>query len=117
MPKGVPNGRADTATFGLSNTTEYRFRRAPGSTPYPGSRYQMRQVNSIRMPLGRDPAIKRFCELSAKYYRAANEGELADYHGPVILSEQATRYEMERHELQAASCRRYDANSPDPISP
>jgi hypothetical protein len=82
----------------------------------PVRRYQGRQVDNIRKPLDRDPAIKRFCQLSAKYHRAINEGEFADYHGPIMLSEEATREEIEREQLQMLLVRRYGANSPEPIN-
>jgi hypothetical protein len=84
--------------------------------PDPVRRYQARQVDNIRKPLDRDPAIKRFCDLSAKYHRAVNEGDLAEYHGPVTLSEQATRDEIEREQLKMLLVRRYGANNPN-LSP
>jgi hypothetical protein len=85
--------------------------------PDPVRHYQGRQMDNIFKSLDRDPAIKRFCELSAKDHRAVNEGELADYHGPVMLSEQATRDEIERYQLLMLLVRRYGANCPESISP
>jgi hypothetical protein len=85
--------------------------------PDPRRRYHGRQVDNFRKPLDRDPAIKRFCELSTLYHRALNEGDLADYHGPVTLSEQATRHEMERQQLQILLMRRYGPNSPEHLTP
>jgi len=84
--------------------------------PDPHRSYRGRQVDNIRKPLDRDPAIKRFCELSSRFHRALNEGELADYYGPITLSEEASRDEIERANLQLLLVRRYGANSPEPAS-
>jgi hypothetical protein len=67
--------------------------------------------------LDHDPAIKRFCDLASRIHQALNEGELADYHGLVELSEEATRYELERQELKRILNRRYGANTPEPFAP
>ena len=80
----------------------------------PTRSYKGRQVDNIRRPLDRDPAIKRFCELSTRLHDALNEGDLADYHGEVELSESATRDELERRRLQQVLQQRYGANSPEP---
>jgi hypothetical protein len=78
--------------------------------------YTGRQVNNIRRPLDRDPAIKRFCDLSTRLHNALNEGDLAYFHGEVELSEAATRDELERRELQKRIQQKYGANSPEPMS-
>jgi hypothetical protein len=79
--------------------------------------YRGRQVDNVRKPLDHDPAIRRFCDLATRLHHALNEGELADYHGPVELSEEATRDELEKRELKRVLVRRYGANAPEVIAP
>jgi hypothetical protein len=83
--------------------------------PDPNRKYRGRQIDNFRKPLDHDPAIKRF--LASRIHQAFNEGELADYHGPVELSEEAIRDEIEQQELQRILVRRYGANTPEVITP
>ena len=79
--------------------------------------YKGRQVNNVRKPRNHDPAVKRFCELCSRLHRALNEGELADYHGAVELSKEATRDELEREKLQRVLNRRYGRNTAETFAP
>ena len=83
----------------------------------PRRAYNGRQVDNIRKPLDRDPAIKRFCDLSTAMHREQNRGELADYHGPIVFTETMQRIDRERQELGMLLQRRYGRNPPEALTP
>ena len=75
--------------------------------------YRGRQVNNIRKPLGRNPGIKRFCELCTLIYQEMNKGELADYHGPIVATPLIQRYMAEKAQIGMMLERRYGVYSPE----
>ena len=81
--------------------------------PDPTKSYKGRQVDNIRKPMGNDPAIKRFCELSTLIYRELNKGELADYHGPIVLSPILQQYMTEKDNVQFRLMNRYGVTLPE----
>jgi len=81
--------------------------------PDPVRTYKGRQVNNIRKPLDRDPAIKRFCELYTLIYRELNKGELAYYHGPMVASPLVQRYKAEKEEIGILLTQRYGIYTPE----
>jgi hypothetical protein len=82
--------------------------------PDPRRTYAGRQVNNVRKPLDRDPAIKRFCELCTQMHEEQNRDELADYHGPITFTETMKRIDGERQYLGALLQHRYGKNTPEP---
>ena len=85
--------------------------------PDPRRAYNGRQVDNLRKPLDRDPAIKQFCELCTLMHREQNRGELADYHGPIVFTETMQRIDHERQEVGMLLQRRYGRNTPEALAP
>lgn len=63
-------------------------------------RYEGRQVNNVREPLDRDPAIKRMIELYGLLFAELNRGELQYQHGEVAVRPEAARYQREIAAIQ-----------------
>jgi hypothetical protein len=49
----------------------------------PRRRYLGRQVDNVRKALTHDKNVEEFLRLKHKMFRLQNEGDLADYHGPI----------------------------------
>jgi hypothetical protein len=77
--------------------------------------YRGRQVNNIRKPLGKNPGIKRFCQLCDLIYQELNKGELADYHGPVVATPLVQRYMAEKQQIGMMLQRRFGIYAPEPF--
>lgn len=48
--------------------------------------YSGKQIDNIRIPLKDDALIREFIASSESFYKATNRGELADYHGELVLT-------------------------------
>ena len=73
--------------------------------------YVGRQVDNIRKPLVRDQHVIRFLYLSHRRFEILNQGDLADQHGEITLTNKAAReftnLEKEMAQLQRRLDRRY----------
>lgn len=77
--------------------------------PDPSRDYHGRQVDNIRHPLRDDPLIKNFINLAEERYRLLNEGDLADYHGPIEATPQLINVISNMKSQQLALARKYGA--------
>ena len=55
--------------------------------PDPKREYQGRQVNNVRVALVDDPLVDEFIDWENRRFELMNEGDLADYHGPISMPE------------------------------
>jgi hypothetical protein len=81
--------------------------------PDPRRVYRGRQIDNVRLPLCKDKAVKRLCELSTLIFKELNAGALADVHGEVAASEQCVRYLMEKERVLQTLYGRYGVNYPE----
>jgi hypothetical protein len=81
--------------------------------PDPQRQYAGRQVDNIRKPLVRDQDVIRFLYLCRRRFEILNQGDLADQHGAISLTDKAMRefmnLEKEMAKLQRRLDRRYAA--------
>lgn len=54
--------------------------------PDPARSYSGRQINNIRIALKDDPLVHSFITNAESYFEVTNRGELADYHGEIVLT-------------------------------
>ena len=81
--------------------------------PDPKRQYVGRQVDNIRQPLVRDNDLVRFLYLCRRRFEIFNQGDLADQHGAITLTNKAmrefTNLKKEMAQLQRRLDRRYAA--------
>lgn len=63
--------------------------------PDPTRTYEGKQVNSIFQPISKKPSVHKFIALSKDYYRAVNEGDLADVQSGYIECPEAIEIRKE----------------------
>lgn len=56
--------------------------------PDPNRLYEGRQIDNVRVALRDDPVIQAFIESAEQYFEATNRGELADYHGELVQTQE-----------------------------
>ena len=57
--------------------------------------YQGRQIDNLRIPLKKNPKVRRFIELAEQNFKVMNEGDLANKHGVIKVDEKKLRPIME----------------------
>ncbi len=62
-------------------------------------KYDGRQIDNVRISLQDDDLIKKFIENAEKYFEATNRGELADYHGYIVMNSEIQKLVEEKNEL------------------
>ncbi len=67
--------------------------------PDPNRRYEGRQIDNVRVALRENPAIQAFIESAEKYFEVTNRGELADYHGELVLTQEMKELRLLQAEL------------------
>lgn len=72
----------------------------------PRRHYKGVQVNNVRKALTNDKNVKEFIRVFDLSHRLYNEGDLAEYHGPINLLEHPKLYAIERE--KAAICQKID---------
>lgn len=75
--------------------------------PDPERKYRGRQIDNIRKPLRDGLLVRRFIAAAEARFRAMNEGDLADYHGPVAMTPKMLDLEHRVHQLREKLYLRY----------
>jgi hypothetical protein len=84
----------------------------PGMTytsflPDPSLVYEGRQIDNVRVALEDDPLIHEYIETWEAFFELMNRGELADYHGPVVLSPEMKQVKSRSERLELEILRKY----------
>jgi hypothetical protein len=77
--------------------------------PDPKLVYEGRQIDNVRMPLKGDPLISEFIEAAEAFYEVTNRGELADYHGDLVLMPEMRAIQERRMGLEMKILEKYYA--------
>ena len=82
----------------------------------PRRRYVGRQVDNVRKPLTNDKNVKEFLALQGRMFALQNEGDLADYHGPLedIITPEMIAIDQQQQFVQQKIVERYGAWLPEP---
>lgn len=64
--------------------------------------YEARQIDNVRVPLTDDPLIGEFIQSAESFFEATNRGELADYHGKLVLTPEMRAIRKRQTELELA---------------
>lgn len=75
--------------------------------PDPSLRYEGRQIENIRVPLVDDQLIRSLIRIKERKFAAFNEGELANYHGPVVATPELNRVRELEDRFMAKAYARY----------
>ncbi len=67
--------------------------------PDPSRKYSDRQIDNVRIPLRDESLVKQFIENAKKYFEVTNRGELADYHGELIVTPEMKNLIKEKNEI------------------
>jgi hypothetical protein len=77
--------------------------------PDPNLVYEGRQIDNVRVALRDDPLIHQLIEAAEQYYEATNRGELADFHGDLVLTPEMRGLLLRRLELERQIVQKYFA--------
>jgi hypothetical protein len=69
--------------------------------------YEGRQIDNVRVPLKDDPLVTAFINTAEDFFEATNRGELADYHGPVVLTPAMRAIAARRESLELQILKKY----------
>lgn len=69
--------------------------------------YEGRQIDNVRVPLKDDPLITDFIETAEDFYEVTNRGELANYHGELVLTPEMRAIQTRQIDLQLAILSKY----------
>ncbi len=69
--------------------------------------YAGRQIDNIRIALRTDPLISQFIQNEENYFEVMNRGELANYHGEIIMTPEIERILEKKREFLTALVQKY----------
>ncbi len=69
--------------------------------------YRGRQINNIRKPLTMDKDVKRLIALHNQFFVELNKGDLADYHGSVVMTERIRKLQQEMQQFHMRIARKH----------
>ena len=75
--------------------------------PDTNRRYEGRQVDNIRKPLCRDANLIRFLSNQSQWFGLLNEGDLADYHGEIVMTPAMKKLQKEQLTIEMYLERKY----------
>ena len=75
--------------------------------PDPALVYEGRQIDNVRVPLKDDTLITAFIQAAEDFFEVTNRGELADYHGALVLTPEMKAIAARRQRLEMEILEKY----------
>jgi len=75
--------------------------------PDPKRHYKGRQVDNVRKPICKDPIVKKYICLAEERFTETNKGDLANQHGPVIVSKRVGEIDDEMEKIGLALAQKF----------
>jgi hypothetical protein len=68
--------------------------------PDASRKYEGKQIDNIRIPLKDDPLILNFIKSAEAFFEATNRGDLANYHGELVLTPEMKYLKKRKEQLE-----------------
>jgi hypothetical protein len=107
----MPSASTTPVIVSTSRRRPSRTSRIASSSPDDSLQYEGRQIDNVRVPINDDPLIRDLIAAAEEFYEVTNRGELAEYHGELVLTPEMKRILERRQKLELDILKKYYARS------